>query len=264
MTDYPIPEREDLPNKPLVEAIFELQWELPVVNGNEIDPGFRILLGRLYDRVRNDYPFLENLPQSVISEELTIRIMRHRFRVAKDEWPLVQVGPGIFSVNDTEGYTWDKFRPYLVKAIKALFESYPVDIHKLNITQLGFRYIDAIPFDRTKPLLQFLKESLHTSVELDPQLFKDPQAAIAPNGLNLGLVYELPELPGAVILSFTLGTRDGVQSIMWDTQILARGKDIPETVEEYASWLDKAHDISGQWFRTLSRGYLYESFRRRQ
>ena len=62
MSEELIPEREDLPNKPLVEAIFEVQWALSSVEGQaEVDPGFRILLGRLYDRVRSEYPFLENL-----------------------------------------------------------------------------------------------------------------------------------------------------------------------------------------------------------
>jgi uncharacterized protein (TIGR04255 family) len=86
MSEDIIPEREDLPNKPLVEAILELQWELqanPTNNNLQRDPGFRILLGRMYDKVRTKYPELEDLPQTLIPEEVTPRIVRHRFRETK-------------------------------------------------------------------------------------------------------------------------------------------------------------------------------------
>ena len=51
-----IPERHPLENKPLVEAIFELRWALEAQQpGIALDPGFRIFLGRYYDRVRAEY-----------------------------------------------------------------------------------------------------------------------------------------------------------------------------------------------------------------
>lgn len=263
MSEQLIPEREDLPNKPLVEAIFEVQWAFSSVEGeSEIDPGFRILLGRLYDRVRGVYPFLENLPQAQFPEEMTGRLVRHRFRTAKDGWPLVQVGPGVLSVNETQGYSWDSFRPRLTQAINALFESYPTDIHQLNVTQVMLRYLDAVPIAEGVPLLQFLKEFLHTTVEVDERLFQNAQAASSPDGMSLNLVFRLPELPGAIALSFGVGMKENQPSIIWNTQVLAQGADVPKTIEEYDTWLSTAHDMAGRWFRTLSSGELYESFRR--
>ncbi|MBS1789435.1 MAG: TIGR04255 family protein [Acidobacteria bacterium] len=265
MSEELIPEREDLPNKPLVEAIFEVQWAFSLAEEqSEIDPGFRILLGRLYDRVRGEYPFLENLPQAQFPEEMTGRLVRHRFRTAKDGWPLVQIGPGVLSVNETQGYTWDGFRPRLTRAINALFESYPTDIHQLKVTQVLLRYLDAIPLAEGIPLLQFLKESLHTTVEVDARLFQDSHAASSPDGLLLNLVFRLPELPGAIALSFGIGKRENQPSIIWDTKVLAQAEDVPKTIEEYEAWLIAAHDLAGRWFRTLSSGKLYESFRRKE
>ena len=51
MSDSEIPAPRDLPNKPLVEAIFEFRWALQSNPAGGHDPGFRILLGRFYDRV---------------------------------------------------------------------------------------------------------------------------------------------------------------------------------------------------------------------
>ena len=261
MPEDSIPEREDLSKKPLVEAIFELNWALQPGQGSDVDPGFKILFGRFYDQVRGEYQDLENLPQAQLPEELTGRLVRHRFRSAKDKWPLIQIGPGVLSVNDTDGYTWDDFRPRLNKAVRALHASYPSEIQPLTITQVLLRYIDAIPYDGKTPVLSFLKESLHTTIEMDQRLFEDSQSANSPFGLNLSLLFRLPELPGVVSVTFALGLREEKPSIIWDTQILAKGDDIPKTLDEYDTWIGKAHTISGKWFRTLSRGKLYDSFK---
>lgn len=50
--------RKILKNKPLVEAIFELRWELKEQESRmKIDPHYKILVGRIYDKVSNEYPF---------------------------------------------------------------------------------------------------------------------------------------------------------------------------------------------------------------
>ncbi len=58
-----------LKNKPLVEAIFELRWELQEHNqGLKTDPHYRIIVGRIYDKVSNEYPFHEQLPAASIPD----------------------------------------------------------------------------------------------------------------------------------------------------------------------------------------------------
>jgi hypothetical protein len=57
-----------------------------------VDPGFQILLGRFYDKVSTDFPELENLPASNVPEQMMPSVVRHRFRKAKDAWPLIQLG----------------------------------------------------------------------------------------------------------------------------------------------------------------------------
>ena len=67
--------RKDLKNKPLVEAILEIRWHLvqpPVtVQGPAqmmlpaADPHYRLLLGRLFDRLQKEYPVHEQLPTAI-------------------------------------------------------------------------------------------------------------------------------------------------------------------------------------------------------
>ena len=99
---------KELSNKPLVEAIFELKWKLKKSeNGGQIDPNYKILVGMLYDRLKRNYPQLEALPASDMPDEMVPHVVQNRFRVGKGKWPLVQIGPGILTVNDTGNYTWE-------------------------------------------------------------------------------------------------------------------------------------------------------------
>lgn len=94
-----------LNNKPLVECILEMRWALvEQAPGLSQDPHFPLLLGRLYDRLNADYPVHEQLPAAEVPSELVGHTVQHRFRRKAEGWPLVQVGPGILTVNDTDGY----------------------------------------------------------------------------------------------------------------------------------------------------------------
>ena len=71
--------RKVLKNKPLAEAIFELRWELQEpAQGMKVDPHYKILIGVMYDKV-------------------------------EDEWPLIKIGPGIITLNDTGGVCMGRF-----------------------------------------------------------------------------------------------------------------------------------------------------------
>ncbi|MCX6750116.1 MAG: hypothetical protein NTZ83_01545 [Candidatus Pacearchaeota archaeon] len=46
-----------LKNKPLVEAIFELRWQLKEIQpGVKVDPNYKMLIGRVYERLKEEYP----------------------------------------------------------------------------------------------------------------------------------------------------------------------------------------------------------------
>ncbi|MCD6239350.1 MAG: TIGR04255 family protein [Thermotogae bacterium] len=103
-------ERKILKNKPLVEAIFEFRWKLQEPSiGVKIDPHYKILIGRMYDRVKDEYPFHEQLPAATMPDEIAGYVVQHRFRKDKDKWPLIQIGPGIITLNDTEGLCMGRF-----------------------------------------------------------------------------------------------------------------------------------------------------------
>jgi uncharacterized protein (TIGR04255 family) len=161
MTD-PIQAPRNLDKKPLAEAIFELRWALqptPFVqtSGQSIaqtgsapplsDPGFKILVGVFYNSVSKLYPYSQDLPVAQIPENLTPYVVRHQFRASPGGWPVIQLGPGVLTVNDTKGYSWKDFRDRLLYALDKLYACYPRTIALLKPTVAIFRYVNAIPFD---------------------------------------------------------------------------------------------------------------------
>ncbi|MCX6637038.1 MAG: TIGR04255 family protein [Acidobacteria bacterium] len=260
-----IPPPHPLQNKPLVEVIFEVRWELDRGRqpGLAVDPGFRIFMGRYYDRMKDQYPHVQDLPASQVPDDMTAHTVRHQFWRAKDGWPVTQIGPGILTVNETEGYLWESFRPRLIDSIKALYESYPTEIAKLKPSQVTLKYIDAVAFDSAKsqvPLLRFLRESLHTGIDVEPLLFARSEEAQSPLGLNLTVTYGLEKPKGAVVLTVANGTRNGSPAIIWETTVISKGADVPNEIEQFGTWLDGAHAVSDNYFFTLVRGELLLSF----
>lgn len=260
-----IPRPHELPKKPLVEAVFELRWHLQKrASGEEVDPGFQFLLGKFYDLISDDFPEVEDLPAASVPEHMVPSVVRHRFRKMKDGWPLIQIGPGVLSVNDTASYTWKSFQPMLKKAVDALLMVYPTKIGPLSFVQATLRYIDAVaiePHGAGDGVLAFLKSHLHTDISVDPLLFT-PAAVVShePAGFQLRLNYPLQKPKGMGVISFTTGQKDGAPSIIWETLIVSRETHVPKTRDEFCDWFSDAHEITDSWFFALCRGMLLESF----
>lgn len=259
MPDNEIPKPRKLANKPLVEAIFELRWQLKV-SAQGIpphDPGFRIALGKYYDNVRKNYPVMVDLPTTQIPEDMTAYAVRHQFRAAENQWPLTQLGPGILSVNETQGYTWGTFEPRLQAAVGAIYASYPSEIYPFKPTSVQLRYIDAIELDAEKSNpVTFLREYLHTNIQVDPRIDSSEE----PAKFRLNLTFPLSSPIGVGVLSFASGVHQSRPAIILDTSIRSDGDDAPKKQADFAAWFSDAHAVVERWFFTLCRGKLLERF----
>jgi uncharacterized protein (TIGR04255 family) len=268
MDEEGIPQPHDLPNKPLVEAIFELRWAISDSDGGNPprDPGFRIALGRYYDVVKANYPVVVDLPSAQVPEEMTAYSVRHQFRVKEEQWPLTQIGPGILTVNDTAGYTWADFRRRIGSAVDAIFEAYPAEIHPFIPARVQLRYIDAIPYapDEMSPV-GFIDTALHTEIRADPLMFQGSSGIETAREVRLHLTYSLADPKGEGQLIFASGRhREKGPSIILETIVRSQGENAPSSEEEIKQWVDTAHVVTSRWFFTLCRGQLLRSFEEEQ
>lgn len=265
MSGNTIPEPRDLKNKPLVEAIFEIRWDLVVPSGMPpTDPGFALFQGRYYDRVRKDFPVTVQLPAAGVPEAFAPNTVRVQFRKSQNGWPLTQIGPGVLTVNETEGYKWATYKPVLKQAVDTLFDAYPVDVSELKISQAHLRYINAIPYDPSSeelPILRFLRERLHTEVVPESLLFFDEDiTSDSPESMSLNISYRVPSKQAVSGITVALGATNDKPAVILEIVVRTLPNESPGNPGKILTWLDGAHDIIDKWFFALVRGELLKKF----
>jgi len=264
-------DRKILKNKPLVEAIFELRWKLEdvkskaeIVSGPQTfktDSYFSLLIGSLYEKLKKYYPHYNQLPTASIPEEMAGYIAQHQFRTEEDKWPLVQMGPGVITLNDTDNYVWEDFQKRISFLLDCFFEVYP-DIKKdLIFNAVILRYIDSIDFDYEKEdILKFLKDEMKTEVVVYDKLFENTNVVKNPYNVDFKFNYPLKTPAGAITLRFYRGTGDKLNKLIWETQVVALHKDVPQKKEEILKWIESVHQLTDDWFFKIIEGPLLGRF----
>ncbi|MEX5212970.1 MAG: TIGR04255 family protein [Nitrospiraceae bacterium] len=253
--------RKELANKPLVEAILELKWALDERPGTEFrfDSNYRLLLGRFFEKVKTDYPAHKALPTASVPDEMVGQMAQHRFQKKADSWPLIQLGPGVLTVNETSGYVWDDFRERCEKAVRYLLETYPAEGGP-KVDQLTLWYIDAVEFDYGKDdAFRFLKDKLKVQIQLPESLFTEIAVDNKPSTFTWEVAYPLRKPTGHIKLRFQTGIKQGVPAIIWETFVISKGKDLPD-LRAFGEWLNFAHEATDEWFFKLIEGDLEKRF----
>jgi len=85
-----------LPKAPLLEVIFELRWQIK--QKSDLTK-YQYLIGDLYSAIKKTYPVRESLAPPEVPTDILINNPVHRFRKDKNQYPLVQIGPGLLTLN---------------------------------------------------------------------------------------------------------------------------------------------------------------------
>lgn len=251
-----------LNKKPLVEAIFEMRWRLTGQGQTaKSDPHYKLLVGQLYDKLVNEYPFHETLPAADLPDGLFPHVVQHRFRHGDAQWPLVQVGPGVVTLNDTSKYTWPDFVGRIPLVLDSVLGGYESAKQGIEITSLALRYIDAVDFDfESESIFPFLASKMRLSVEVPKDLFDGTQVSDRPASFDLGLSYPTTKPRGIVDLRFARGKQNEREALLWYTTVRTDEKQVVNGKEQIIEWLDCAHELTHDWFFKLIAGSLERSF----
>ncbi|MBU1661088.1 MAG: TIGR04255 family protein [Chloroflexi bacterium] len=260
-----------LKKAPLVEALLEIKWELTKIGPDTFqDPAYGLLIGLLYDRIHDKFKFIEPLPITQIPDEMTPYMVKHRYRVEKNRWPLVQLGPGVLSLNFTSPYNWEMFMETAQFVLPQLVEAYTVarpedEGTKLRVTSVMLRYINAVDLNWTESnALEFLASKLHTVFQLPPQISEAETISGVPTSLNLQIGYPLQQPKGQGIVRFASGRKGQDLGLIWELMVHSQNEDAPQltALETFWAWLCKAHDdVIEKWFFALIEGDLEQQFR---
>lgn len=249
-----------LPKKPLVEALVEIKW------GSERDPDddYPLHVGMLYEKLRSEYPHVHHLIPSSVPVQMTMNMVRHQYRKAENGWPLVQVGPGILTFNETLAYSWIDFRSRVTKVVDASFSVHPKK-DALPVKSVLVRYINALDVDYSrKNALTFLMENMQLQIELRESLFKDGNVDRKPRDLLINLGFPSQKPKGVVVVRVATGNlREHDKPVLvWELQFSTTERDLPSLPGGFGEWLDQAHAVIDGWFYGLADGPLLEGFKK--
>lgn len=134
-----------LPKAPLQEVILEIKWEMQVdsSSGFLTDPGFQLALGKFHQSIQKNFPlniqkFPNDIPIHILGQQAL-----YQFWKARDEWPVIQIGPGFLAINEIEkSYNWETgFYPLIEDILEKLHQAYQGNI---PFNSFALRYIDAV------------------------------------------------------------------------------------------------------------------------
>jgi uncharacterized protein (TIGR04255 family) len=256
-------ETPPLLQSPLIEAIFEIRWELQTDEQTKRmrDSSYPMMYGSIYERLKKDFPVIEDLPSTQAHPESTPFTPRHRMRKEKDGYPLIQVGPGIVTVNMAKKYAWGEFNALIVRLIECINDLYPTNATPINFIKSELRFVNGIQFDIAKENpLAFLAEKLHLKVEPDAEFFEVNPIADKPNSVGLNLAYVLDKPAGNLVISANLGQFDGKPAFIQQTLIQSFGEITPVDLDGFTLWLEEAHTAAENCFQVLCKDALMERF----
>ena len=247
-----------LKNKPLVEALFVLKWDLKKndeeVNNEYIyDPYFKLLIGRIWENIKEQFPNYEELDTS---EDAFVP--QFKFSKTPDKYPFVLLGPGVISVHDSENYSWDNFKNQIFLIIDAFYKSYP-KLDNITIIDYYLRYTDGIKFDFQKNnILNFLQDQMKINISIDDSVFQNTSVYSVPQSIDLRFSYVTKAPSSAVHLRFYRG---GVESELLVLETIVQVYDkIPQVDEEIKNWAIQSHDLADKIFFNIIEGKLLERF----
>lgn len=153
-----------LKNAPLQEVILEIRWEGNMDDfGNKYDAGFELAQGTFYERIKKSFPVHKKL--TTTTQSLGFGYPIHQYWTNETEWPVIQHGQGVLTINQIEEkYTWNRFRELTLEVISSLKESYN---DKITINYISLEYLDAFDINDTNnySVFKFIESNLQTSID---------------------------------------------------------------------------------------------------
>ncbi|MFZ5972942.1 MAG: TIGR04255 family protein, partial [Bacteroidota bacterium] len=246
-----------LPKAPLQEAIFEIRWELELdpASGQLYDPGFQLAQGKLQDIAKGRFPFFNRKLPHVLPEQMLHYQVVNQYWTAKDTWPVIQLGPGIFTVNDTDiTYDWaTSYFPLIKESLSWLFKVYE---RPPKITAAILRYVDSVKlkdYGFEGRWREFVTEHFKLSFVNNFDTRGNLKA------LQFSQSFELPD-KSELHLSMNSGKyrKTDDDALIWQTIV---AKQDGFDASSILAWLEGAHTATSSLFKDMTKPHFYDSFK---
>ncbi|MFX0103459.1 MAG: TIGR04255 family protein [Candidatus Hodarchaeota archaeon] len=237
--------REILKNPPIIEALFEIKWKASKNRDGFFEGDYKFFPGIFSEKIKHSYPEVEILAHARIPDEINPYLPRFRFRKTIGGYPLVQIGPGVLTVNLDKDFTQEKFLNACVDVLNILFEILP----DLRIIELSIHYIDAFDFNFESDPFKYLDEKLQTHFRFSPELFEVSGIQPIPVRFNLEASYRVNAPKGHFSCQLRDGVRksDNVRVLLMDSIFRSLDGELPKN-DEVHEWIKDADEVIHKWF----------------
>ena len=235
---------ETYPKAPLVELIAEVQWFVPGPVGVPLPMPFDPQLYEQFAAAVENLGFTHSerlMPEGFPT--LAGQVVA-RFRERRDQPPIYQIGPGIFSANGLPPTysNWEGFAPFLYKGLEAVSAARGQATDPYASIKL--RYIDAFGpvFLQGKSTTEFIEQDLGFAVSLPAAV-----SAVTTSETNpLVTIQAVNKIAhgGELQVSVGHGVLNDVPQVLMDVSVTYPGVDQGDTSKRF----DEAHTIAPSLF----------------
>jgi len=254
-----IVDRERMTKPPLIEAIFELKWAMtaltgPAGAGTVVDPDYQLFVGMLFECVRDRYPHYAKLPAAEVPPEMIPHGVQYQFRTADNAWPLLQVGPGVITVNAVPPYQWaEDFGPRVDHALEAVWRAHP-QASAIRPVGAMLRYIDGVEFDFSREDVTEFLAGLGVRLGLPDPSCAQVGARGHPQSLDLRVSLDLDQPGTTMETRYVTGVMRSRPALIWETMVAVGGDRTPTDAQAIGIWKEMAHERCSEWFFSSVQG----------
>lgn len=228
---------------PLQEVILELNWEESIDEaGNQVDFSFELAQGKFAQNIKSHLP----VHKKIINGQTVFGKPVHQYWADEFQWPVVQHGPGVLTINQTEEkYIWKDFQSLIDRTIQSLYLSYD---NKITINRISLEYVDAFNLDKIEPI-NFTQNNLQTSIS---SKYEIPGSL---NNFNLTRSY-IQEDASLLTINITdaINNLTNEKAIILATSISKEADVLNELIND---WLETSHDICSTIFKNILEPNFY-------
>lgn len=250
-----------LNDAPLVEVIFELRWgkqaESEIDSIQYLKEELEFFFGQFNKSAKeNSYKIHERVNELPSGAGPAPFIIQHRFRKEENTWPCLQVGTGIFTVNQiNDGYDWKPFKQSVIEGLEILNSGHPFGLKGMPLLSVSLMYRDGIKSKGGSESSDLENINSNLDLKLDlPSKFIDKPHEMDVNGFSIGSIQSDPD--GYLELILRKATINGENGHILDMTLRSSNEDFGHEVEinRISDWLDRAHTVHKRSFESLFKG----------
>ena len=263
-----------LPNAPLAEVVFEIRWALQGEDNLppplKMDPGFPAVMVRFTDGARA-LGFLAFRDMQPISQTAGGGVFRRHYLKEDQPFPILQIGPGVFAVNQSSEYEWNHFRDLALNGFQLLMHSYPrLKSFIFTPIHVELRYVDV--FDQelvgTVDFFKFTANATNMDIKL-PEFLKSEPFSFADIKVRVQADCTLSHKKNSVFrIDIGSGRTEQLDVMKLETKVSSAVGDIPKmrlgrssSTESVEGWLNDSHRLTSAFFRSFVKPEAMEKFK---